>query len=707
MKADPPDPRARSESPRTWLGLLGVVVIAVVVRLVAQGEMATAPATFAPIIDSEAYLLQGLRVAAGHDVVEGVYFQAPLYPLLLGSVLGLGGIEAPGADEASSVGALDPAVVERSLALGRMLNLLLGVLAAALVWRVGQTLFSPRVGVMAGVLAALYGPFVFYEGHLLKVSLSLVFLPWAVLAVGRAAQRASALSFVWCGVALALGGLVQGHLQPLAGVAAALVLLRPPRALDRAFGLRAAVAIIAGALLVAAPVITRNSLVQGELVLSTAQGGAALYLCNNPGNPRGVAEHSTRIRQVPRHERDDFHAETERLTGRVMTAGEISSYWADQALSWIRAEPGAWLATEGRKFLALVSRHESADNTGYFLGEQVSRVLRWTPARFGSVLPLAWGGILIVLLSLWRPSASRVVGGACRGRAAGRFALAAGLIAYAGVTLVFCITARYRMPMVPLLLVYAGVPLAALSDFIGRRRGWAVVVAVFAGWLLTLAAETSAGPFDAEELQRQQAVRYRNRGLVSFGRGDLPAARNDLEAALAAHAGGIRIQVDLARLALAEGSTGGDPSGGRESALSHLQRAVAMDSDDGATWADIGLLAYELDYGLAAYALDRAAEARAGGREVLQYLVLSLLALPDDDGRLEQAVARARQLTEAAPDDDDGHGLLALAHLRRGRESEARAALADYDRTAAAREARGQPRRLPDQPALRNLRDQP
>ncbi|HZL99749.1 MAG TPA: hypothetical protein VFD43_05800, partial [Planctomycetota bacterium] len=99
--------------------------MALAVRLLAHAQMSADPDTFAPIIDSEAYLLQALRVAAGEPMVEGVTFQAPLYPYLLGWTLRLAGV--PGATEAESAAELPPEILQRALGVGHALNLVLGL----------------------------------------------------------------------------------------------------------------------------------------------------------------------------------------------------------------------------------------------------------------------------------------------------------------------------------------------------------------------------------------------------------------------------------------------------------------------------------------------------------------------------------------------------------------------------------------------------
>jgi len=105
--------------------------VALVVRLVAHAQMSADPDTFAPIIDSEAYLLQALRVTAGEPMVAGVTFQAPLYPYLLGWTLRSCGV--PGVTGADSAAELPPEILQRSLAIGRALNLALGLLAVLLI----------------------------------------------------------------------------------------------------------------------------------------------------------------------------------------------------------------------------------------------------------------------------------------------------------------------------------------------------------------------------------------------------------------------------------------------------------------------------------------------------------------------------------------------------------------------------------------------
>lgn len=705
---------------------------AVLLGLLALGAAALAQAqlqgdTYAPVVDSEAYLLQGLRVAAGEDIVEGVYFQAPLYPLLLGSALRLAGV--PGSTWAERIEDLPPEVLAQASAVGRSLNVLAGLVLVWLIWRMGRRLFDEPTGWCAALLAALYGPTLFYQAHLLKVSLSLLFLPWAILALVRAWTSGRARAFVWVGIALGLGGLVRGNMHLAVPVALVALLghgwARPQlrRSLWRC------VAVAAGVALALAPVIVRNSMVAGYPVLSTAAGGTAFYLCNHAGNTTGLVQAMPTNRQVPRHEFGDWEQAAEAATGRTLSPAEISSYWFDQALDEIAADPERWLLAEARKLGLLFSRYEAPDNTLVALGEEESWLLDSTPSRWAVVLPLAIGGAWLA----WRRRKSGVQASAQgalaavaaepvdQAQRAGRVALVLGLLVYAASLLLFNMSARFRMPLVPLAMVFAGYLLAALPGLLqslgrpgGRKALGGVTLALVCGAAAGLASEGPLGPLDGGELATHRAVRYKNRAQVAAGRGDLVSARADLQRALTVAGEAGKVSPDLFVLgagwdrAEALSQSGADSldraQALRGRAIVAIQQALAIRPDHGPSQRMAGLLLYdEGAYSDAVAAFDRALAEVPRDREARQYQVLSLLAL----GRHTQARDGAALLIAHDPGRDDGHGLLALALQGLGNEGGARQALEEYDRLASMREAAGLVRRLPETQALQQLRLEP
>jgi len=688
-------------------GLIAILVVALLARGWAHPQMTAAADTFAPIIDSEAYLLQALRVADGGDISEGVYFQAPLYPWLLGLTLRLTGV--PGVTGVNRIEEVPPDIVRAALDRGRSLNLALSLVAILLIALLAWTLFGNAAGLAAGLLAAVYAPFVFYEGLLLKANLSLVFLPWAVLAGARAWRSGSPRALIWAGLALGLGGLVRGNLHVVAWLGLAGLLLFGFPARGGTVRWRAAGALLLGVALAVSPVVARNSIVAGRAVLSTAAGGTAFYLCNRAENDTGIIQHTDLNRQVPAHEAEDWRALAEARSGRELAPSEVSSFWFGQAVSEIRERPAHWLFTELRKLVLLFSRHEAPDNTMPSFAEEQVDLLRVSPARYSILLPLGLGGMLLA----WRRRRREPP-------AAGRVLLALAMAGYAASLLLFIVTSRFRLPLAPLVIVYAGYLVSRLGVL--ARSGpsadrWATGGVVLAGMVLSVGSEWGPlGPLDERELASHTIVCLKNRAQVASTHGDWEAARADLERAVAEAAavnqGSAALHVELARLAKLQRlealqATPPDPGTARElmaRAQMELQRALQLDAEDGGAWRELGLMHYEAGSDeLAAQALQRSLTELPRDRSVHQYLVLSLLNL----GRAADAESSALLLTSQQLDHDDGWGLLTLVLIGMERTDEARAALVRYDDLAQAREAEGRPRRLAEQPAFVTLRNRP
>jgi hypothetical protein len=146
---------------------------------------ARGPAFDAPLIDADYYDYLGARLARGEGFDPGPFWQPPLYPLALGGLYALGG---------------------HSPWWPRLLQALLGALTAVLSSGVARRLTGrSEVALGAGLLVALHGPLVFYDGELLATSLG-TFLATAALwlAVRETPRLGTALG---CGVFLGLGAL--------------------------------------------------------------------------------------------------------------------------------------------------------------------------------------------------------------------------------------------------------------------------------------------------------------------------------------------------------------------------------------------------------------------------------------------------------------------------------------------------------------------
>src|SRR6185369_12941605 len=121
-----------------------------------------------------------------------------------------------------------------------------------------------------------------------------------------------------------------------------------------------------GCLLVLLPVGFRNLAIGGEFHLTTAQTGPNFYIGNHAG-ASGTYQALVAGHGNAADEREDATRLAEQAVGHKLTPGQVSSFWMDRGLDYIRTQPLDWLRLMVRK-LALafnaveISDTESLDN---------------------------------------------------------------------------------------------------------------------------------------------------------------------------------------------------------------------------------------------------------------------------------------------------------------------------------------------------------
>ena len=455
--------------------------------------------------DARSYDLWAQRLAAGDWIGSDVFYQAPLYPYFLGALY---------------------AVIGRDLLMVRVIQAMVGSAAVVLLAAAGGRLFSRRVGVVAGVALALYAPAIFFDGLLQKSVLDVFFICLSIWVVSRLVDTPwSGAGWMGLGASMGALSLTRENALALVAVAAAWSLVvgfgaRTPAAKqpagspipDSGSRARPILAFALGLAMVLLPVAARNYAVGGGFYLTTSQFGPNFYIGNNPAAD-GTYMSLRPGRGAPEYERADATELAERARQRSLTPGEVSSYWTEQALAFIRNQPGDWLALVGRKFALLWNRGEMLDTESQESYEDISPVLRVLAVvgHFGVVVPLA----LIGLVGAW-PDRRRVWP---------FFALAA---AYAASVVVFYVFARYRFPMVPFLLLLAANGLVLAPRLIAaaspaRRAalgGLLAIVTVAVNWPMLSAArmraitETNLGTALHEAARYDDAVEHYRRAAA-------------------------------------------------------------------------------------------------------------------------------------------------------------------------------------------------
>lgn len=395
--------------------------------------------------DALAYDAWAQRLAAGDWLGDTVFYQAPLYPYFLGVIYSLAG---------------------HDLWVVKVTQSLLGACSCVFVGRAAAVLFSRRAGLLAGFLAALCPPLVFFDCLIQKAVLDTFFFTLACLLCVSAAARAG--RWRWLAAGLALGLLVLTRENALA-------LLPLPLLWAFQHGRwRAALLALAGIALVLLPVMIRNRAVGGDFQLTTMQMGPNFYIGNNE-NANGTYQPLLPWRGDAKYERTDATELAEKEAGRALTPGEVSSFWMNKSLDYIRSQPGHWLRLMGKKWLLVWNAAELGDTEEQAAYAAYSPILR-LPAwflHFGVLCPLAVAGAVWTWRD-WRRTWLLLALGFC----------------YAASVAAFYVFARYRLPLFPIAIVFASAALTALP---GRLRGLrekttlaglaaALAAAVFVNW---------------------------------------------------------------------------------------------------------------------------------------------------------------------------------------------------------------------------------
>jgi tetratricopeptide (TPR) repeat protein len=642
-------------------------------------------------LDTTVYLALAQRVAGGDfGLGPGLYFVSPLYIYFVASVLGLTG----------------------SVLAVRLVQIVLGTLAVALVWWAAREWFGSRAAWMAATFAALTGLLSFYETLLLQAALDPVLTAFALAALAAALNRsrrentseshhrAAVPWFFAAGVALGVQALNRPNvLLAATGVALLVVLTRR---------FRAAAALVCGILLAIAPLTIRNAVVAGDWSPVSSHGGLNFYIGNN-AEADGTYHAVPGITPSIAGQQEDARRVAEKAVGRSLDDAEVSAYFYGLGLSWIRNHPSAALKLLFRKLAYVFNAAHLSLNFSYpFYARDAGTLL----------------GVLVVGPWLLIPLGLTGLAWAAWVRRDAAFMVWASLgPLYAFSVAVFFVSERYRLPLLLPLCIGAGAALDEIVRTMGRRRLRTVTVVVGVLVALSVVANWPAGLDDARSEERTRMAErmiglnrfdegeawtkraeelHHTPGIVHFRVGrrlmasgrpadalphlqraaqldpeqrevdfalgqallesgraseSIPHLRRALEAGVRPDLSGF----DLARALAATGD--------RQAAIRVLQDVRPARADDADSWFALGQLAFELQAGAMAEIFYRQSViARPTFAAARQQLGLTYAIL----GRFQEAARELEQAVALSPADPAAHLNLAVAYAELGRTADAR-----------------------------------
>lgn len=501
--------------------LVAAIVAAVVLRVACWIDLPSDVRIGVPLLDARYYFDQAASFARGEGWPDEPFHFNPLYPTLLGGLFALTG----------------PSVFAAHLA-----QSLLGLGALALLYVAARRWLGAGPAGWATLLAALSGPMLAMEAHVLGES-TMLFLVAAALATWPGApSRRSTLRGLCFG--LLCGGLAISRgtflLLPLAAWGAVLWASRTtkPSTAHSPAARSSTREIAAGALALAlafAPVAIHQTRTTGSLQFFTLNSGLNLYVGNNATARGGYAA----PREIDLEQDPTARRSASILAGRDLSLAQADRLWRDRALDFLRNSPGRALTNVGAK-LALFFRPDEPPQIDHFgMLARDHWPLRAAFVGFGWLAPLGLLGLLLA----GRDERKRL--------APSLIVIGIGLLS----ALVFFSTGRYRLPVLPGFWLLAGLGAHLLVEAWRARRksgeragaaqrkrvGMAIAAsAVMAAglWLLPGPDARATEAFDAFQVGVRQAQSGRfAEALLSYERAarltpDDPEPWNNLGATL-------------------------------------------------------------------------------------------------------------------------------------------------------------------------------
>ena len=553
----------------TLLFSVVLFLAALVPRLGYLWEHRANPFFAAPVVDAYTFLTKAQAIADG-DLWGGPepFWQPPLYIYLLAFVCWL---------------------LPTSYFVGiRLLHASLGALTCALIYLVARHAFGERIARIAGIATAACGSFIYFEGELLAVPveivLNLLLLHRLIIALTHGHRRDWLLS----GLLVGLSALTRPNILLFAAIFCIWVLWRKRSAWSQ-------LALFIGtALLVILPVSWRNWTTEPDPVLISANGGINFYIGNNADYHRTVSLHPGMAWEK---------MVMEPVYAGHTTAAAKSDFFLRKGLTYIATEPFEWLELLAHKAYHFWSGPELKRNQDIYYARQHSWILSlllwdwYLSFPFGLIGPLSLLGLVLSL----------------RERDPVVALLRLYALCYTTSVLLFFPAARYRMPLLPVLIVFAAFALWCFYLAIRQKNrpvvaGLAIPLAglvVLLNWPRAASSANDAQlQFDLGEVHLRRgdyklAERHSTRALelepdYNYARHNLAVAYfhqeryqdSEREALATAAANPLRpdTQVLLGRIYLARNES--------QRAAVHLRRAIEIEPDSGMARYYYGRLLY-------------------------------------------------------------------------------------------------------------------
>jgi len=467
------------------LFLLGVFILAFVLRLIYLLQVKSNPHFFSPSMDPLYHDLWAQNIAGGNWIGGKVFFRAPLYAYFLAIVYKIFG---------------------HNYIISRLIQHLVGSFSCILVYFLAKRLFNRKTAMVASLLAATYGMLFYFEDELLLDSFLVFFDLLLILFLLRAKDNAKLSIWFICGIILGFSAITRPNILffiPFVWLWICLVFKK-----ERGFIgiLTFCLVFLVGSALVIFPVTLRNYLVEKDFVLIASQGGINFYIGNNK-NSDGMSA----IFFKEDWQYRDFEKMAEKELKRSLKSSEISNFYYKKGIDFMWNEPKVAFKLLIKKLYVFWNKFEISNNQDIYFFRRYSSLIRILPIGFWLIGPLGLVG-MVLSVRKWKDTLLPILF----------------IVSYMFTVVMFFVTARFRLPVIPFLIIFSAFSLVWLREKLSRKE--IRKVALFFLLLFPFLILTNSNAYHLSVGDFSQA--YFSLGNVYLKAGELDQALKEYDEAL-------------------------------------------------------------------------------------------------------------------------------------------------------------------------------
>jgi len=414
----------------TWcrmdtLAVVFIFLAAIIIRIIYLYQISSG-ILFTPTeatLDEFHYHTWAKEIAFKDFIGKDAFWGFPLYPYLLGSVYFLFG---------------------DNVFIARLIQFFIGSASCVLIFLIGRKCFGRSIGVLAGALFAFYNTAIYHDGMIVSSALGIFLNLLVILSVLLFIDKPSYPKAVAAGILFGLSGLT----SPVVFMFLPFVLIFYIKDIKKS------VLMLALCLLVISPVTVRNYVLEKDIIPITAHGGITFYAGNNEDSdgtyklPRSLGADVSTTRMYSKMIAED-------KLGRKLKPSEVSGFWFRQGVNYITGHPSEYLKLLFKKFELFWNYYDNSDIFDmYVFAEQFAPVLTLPLVNFALISGLAMLGIMLSFIFTEK-----------RARLLDIY-----VIVYILSLLMYFVNPRYRLNVVPVLVIFAAYAVFVMYGFFIKNK---------------------------------------------------------------------------------------------------------------------------------------------------------------------------------------------------------------------------------------------